>query len=185
MNIKPWIDSWVALQCCRISLWRILWGPRPKAMRSWEGNKLSVISGTDLPGNFLSLHLPWATAPFLLTINRQNVLQYFWWLHCALWLLTVLWLGLWVEWLNAGRGETLWWLTEDLSTAKTCWILIRFVLMGCGCLPSCWPLCKVFESNSQNFRKLNWANKFAVWTESKGVTRYSYCIQRGQLSVRG
>lgn len=67
-----------------------------------------------------------------------------------------------------GRGETLWWFTQDLSTAKTCWILIRFVLMGCGCLPSCWPLCKVFESNSQNFQQFNWASKFAVLDGIKG-----------------
>lgn len=57
--------------------------------------------------------------------------------------------------------------------------------MGCGCLPSCWPLCKVFESNSKISGNLIEPTSLPFWTETKGVTRHSYCIQRGQLSVRG
>jgi len=58
-----------------------------------------------------------------LAINRQNVLQYFWWLLCGrsfgcfmAWLMTLN-----LTWLNC-------------ATVGTCWILISSALMGCGYL---------------------------------------------------
>lgn len=169
VNIKPWIDGWVALQCCRISLWRILWGPRPKAMRSWEGNELSVISGTDLAGNFLSLSVflgqPLPSSSQLIGKMCYNIFDgitvvFDCWLFYGLAYGQSGW--------TSGSGGTLWCLSEDLSTAKTCWILIRFVLMGCGCLPSCWPLCKVFESNSKISGNLIEPTSLPFSTETRG-----------------
>lgn len=79
------------LQCCKILLWRTLYGEGEVRLRPWGVEKVTS-SACDCLARKLSLPPHVSPPPPLPTINRQNVLQYFWWL---LGLLTVLWLGLW------------------------------------------------------------------------------------------
>lgn len=123
----PWID---ASMLQNFIMKNTLWGGRgeAQAMRSWEGKKLCV--WLSCPETFSPLSPLPPLCPQLIGKMCYNIFDGS--LDC---------------WLFYGLayGQPL--CCSIFLWPKTCWILISFILMGCGCLPSflAWPLLKSFR----------------------------------------